>query len=230
MSTLAHPWAGPPRHGPTANDRLKARFRSYVWESMIAATMIHFALLQFFPRFSAADISYATHELTAIEMPPEVHVPPPPEQIARPATPVVSAAELDEELTIAPTTFEHNPVEHLPPPPTAVDRADDLSAGPTFTPYTIAPELRNRTEVSRALQRNYPVSLREAGIGGRALVWFYIDVQGHVVRSQLKQTSGYSSLDEAALKVAEIMVFSPAQNRDKRVPVWVALPIEFTTQ
>jgi outer membrane biosynthesis protein TonB len=37
-------------------------------------------------------------------------------------------------------------------------------------------------------------------------------------------------LDEAALQVADVIRFSPALNRDKRVPVWISLPINFQTR
>jgi TonB family protein len=44
---------------------------------------------------------------------------------------------------------------------------------------------------------------------------------------QINQSSGQPSLDEAALKVGQIMKFSPAMNRDKVVPVWVSIPVSF---
>jgi hypothetical protein len=37
-------------------------------------------------------------------------------------------------------------------------------------------------------------------------------------------------LDDAAAKVAELMQFSPALNRDQKVKVWVDMPIVFRTQ
>ena len=37
----------------------------------------------------------------------------------------------------------------------------------------------------------------------------------------------FEALDDAALKVATIYRFSPALNRDKKVPVWVSFPITF---
>jgi hypothetical protein len=46
----------------------------------------------------------------------------------------------------------------------------DLSAAPTFTPMTVRPELQNRADVQRALVRNYPPLLRDAGIGGSPTV------------------------------------------------------------
>jgi len=209
----------------TANDRLKQRFGEWFWGSLAAATAIHFLVFMFFPTLSAQDMSFTTPEIQMLDVPPEVEIPPPPEQIARPARPVISATPIDEDVTIAPTTFEANPIENLPPPPSNAEV--DLSEQPVLTPYTVAPELKNRAEVERALKRHYPPLLRDAGIGGDVLVWFFIDETGKVRKTLLKDSSGHKALDEAAMKVAEIMEFTPALNRDKKVPVWVQLPITF---
>ena len=149
--------------------------------------------------------------------------------IARPATPVIATADIDEDITIAPTTFEDNPVEDLPPPPDEVTTTD-ISAAPTFTPYTVRPDIKNRPEVARALEREYPPLLRDAGIGGTVQVWFFIDEQGRVQQTQVNESSGHKALDDAAITVASIIQFTPALNRDKRVPVWISLPITFTTR
>lgn len=212
-----------------ANDRFKNGFGNWFWGSLLAAAVLHFMMFAFWPEMSTADVSFTTEELEAIELPPEVEIPPPPEQIARPATPVISDATIDEDITIAETTFEDNPIENLPPPPTATGN-EDISAAPRFTPFTVRPELRNRAEVARALERNYPPLLRDAGIGGETLVWFFIDENGRVQRTQINKSSGYDALDQAALTVAEQMEFSPALNRDKKVPVWVAIPIVFSSR
>jgi periplasmic protein TonB len=209
----------------TANDRLKDSFGSWFWGSMIAATVLHFGAFAFWPELTAEDFSYEAEVLESIELPPEIEIPPPPEAIARPATPVIAAADIDEDITIAPTTFEENPVEELPPPPEAA--ATDLSAQPTFTPFTVAPEIQNRSEVVRAMEREYPPLLRDAGIGGTVRVYFFIDEQGRVQDYRVDQSSGHQALDDAALAVASVYRFSPALNRDKQVPVWVSFPITF---
>ncbi|MEX2283169.1 MAG: TonB family protein [Gemmatimonadota bacterium] len=108
--------------------------------------------------------------------------------------------------------------------------AENIEAAPTFTPYTVKPEMKNTAEVVRAMQRFYPPLLRDAGIGGKVLVWFLIDEQGEVIRTTLKKGSGHTALDEAALKVSTVAKFSPALNREQRVKVWIELPIEFKTQ
>jgi protein TonB len=212
--------------GETANDRLKQSWDSWFWGSMIAAILVHFAVFQFWPDFTAADVSFTPDELEAIDLPPEIEIPPPPEQIARPATPVIAEADVSEDITIAPTTFEENPVNELPPPPTSSGEID-LSKGPVWTPYEVGPEITNRDQVQRALVAEYPAILRDAGIGGVVRVWFHIDENGRVQDRRIMEGSGHAQLDDAALQVAEIMRFSPAMNRDKNVAVWVAFPIRF---
>jgi len=209
----------------TANERLKRTFNSWFWGSMIAATFLHFGTFAFWPELTADDFSFDPNEIEAIELPPEIEIPPPPQQIARPATPVMATTEIDEDITIAPTTFEDNPIEDLPPPP--AEAGTDLSAAPTFTPFTVAPTILNRTEVQRAMERSYPPLLRDAGIGGRAVVWFFIDENGAVQDFRIFESSGHQALDDAALAVANVYRFSAALNRDKKVPVWVQFPITF---
>jgi protein TonB len=212
--------------GESANDRLKKSWDNWFWGSIMAAVLVHFVVFQFWPNMSADDVSFAATDMEAIELPPEIEIPPPPEAIARPATPVIAEAEVAEDITIAPTTFEDNPVSDLPPPPDNSGSAD-LASAPTFTPYTVAPDLINRPEVSRALEREYPPLLRDAGIGGTARVWFFIDEDGRVQDRRLDASSGHAQLDEAAMAVASLMRFTAALNRDKKVPVWVAFPITF---
>jgi len=230
MSAQAVPAAaGPSGVMLTANERFKRSFGAWFWGSMIVATVAHFAVFAFWPEMTAEDVSYSSDEVTVIDLPPEIEIPPPPEAIRRPATPVIATADIDEDITIAPTTFEDNPVEDLPPPPEAVTTTD-LSAAPTFTPWTVEPGIRNRAELERALVREYPPLLRDAGIGGTVDVWFFIDEEGTVVKTQVAESSGHQALDDAALLVADIIQFSPALNRDKRVPVWISVPINFTTR
>ncbi len=211
--------------GETANERLKRSFDSWFWGSMIVATVAHFGAFALAPQFTAADFSFTSDELETIEIPPEIEIPPPPQQIARPATPVMASADIDEDITIAATTFDDNPVADLPPPP--VDIATDISAAPVFTPYDVAPSILTVADVQRVMVLRYPVLLRDAGIGGTVRVWFFIDEEGRVQDFRVDQTSGHKALDDAALDVADVYRFSPALNRDRRVQVWVSFPIEF---
>ena len=62
----------------TANDLFKRSFDSWFWGSMIVATFVHVALFQFWPTLTAEDVSFSAEELEAIELPPEIEIPPPP--------------------------------------------------------------------------------------------------------------------------------------------------------
>jgi protein TonB len=115
----------------------------------------------------------------------------------------------------------------------ATDRVvttEDIGSAPVFTPMTQAPVLRNGSEVEGQLRRSYPPLLRDAGIGGQTVMWFFIDEKGSVINTKVHQSSGYAQLDEAASQVARVMRFSPAKNRDKIVPVWVQIPITFSAK
>jgi TonB family protein len=109
-------------------------------------------------------------------------------------------------------------------PPAGPPDPDD---GPVFTPFTVAPSILNRYEVIAAMEREYPADLRELGIGGTVRVYFLIDENGEVTRTILDRSSGNTALDEAALRAAGTYRFSPALNKDKKVPVWVSFPITF---
>jgi periplasmic protein TonB len=215
-----------------ANDRFKAGFANWFWGGVAVAALVHFLAFALWPEMTAADIRSEEDSFSAVDLPPEIEIPPLPQAIARPATPVISDAVIDDDITIASTTFADNPVENLPPPPSATSASgtEDLARAPTFTPMTVRPELKNSAAVQAALVRNYPPLLRDAGIGGSPVVWFFIDENGRVIRTQLSKGSGYTALDEAALKISEMMQFSPAFNRDKKVPVWVEIPIVFTAK
>jgi TonB family protein len=99
-----------------------------------------------------------------------------------------------------------------------------------FVVSSEVPRLLNALEVQRSLERNYPPFLRDAGIGGEVTLWLLIDENGRVVDTDIRERSGHPALDEAAVKVGEIIRFSPGMNRAARVKVWVSLPIRFKTQ
>jgi protein TonB len=229
MNAQAIPGEGTGDRLETENDRFKRSFGSWFWGSMITATVFHFMLFQFWPTQTAEDVSFTAEELEMIELPPEIEIPPPPEAISRPATPVMATADIDDDITIAPTTFADNPIEDLPPPPTN-DGVSDIAAAPVFTPMTVRPEIRNRSEVQAALMGEYPPLLRDVGIGGTVIMWFFITEDGVVQDKRVSQGSGQLPLDEAALRVADIFRFSPALNRDQRVQVWIEVPITFQVQ
>jgi protein TonB len=70
--------------------------------------------------------------------------------------------------------------------------------------------------------------MRDAGIGGTTVMWFLLDETGKTIKYQVQKSSGYPLLDAAAEKVAPTMKFTPAEMQDKKISVWVQVPIVFT--
>jgi TonB family protein len=215
---------------PAANDRLKNNFNNWFWGSVAAAALLHFLMLAFWPDMTAADVSIQSDQLQQIDLVQEFEIPPPPEQITRPAVPVLSTdVNISEDITIGEVTFSENPVSDLPPPPTG--RGVDVSDNPTFTPYEVKPELRNRQQYGQALERRYPPMLKDAGIGGTVVLWVFINESGRVQNTRVVNSSGYDQLDQVAQDVMrEVAQFTPALNRDQKVPVWIQIPVTFQTR
>jgi TonB family protein len=112
------------------------------------------------------------------------------------------------------------------------DVARSFSDEPIFTPFTVRPDIKNRNDIAQAMEEAYPPLLRDAGIGGTVNVWFFIDETGVTRRTFIDDggSSGHPALDDAALSVADMIEFTSAMNRDKAVPVWISLPITFSTR
>ncbi len=174
-----------------------------------------------FPRFLGESqlIEYnIIEELETFDIPEtqQIRLPEPP---PRPSVPVPSDDEfLDEDLTIEETDFDDFEEWDAPPPP---------SSGPevTFIAYTVAP--RPRTP----LRPEYPEIAREAGIEGMVQVQFYIYKNGYVAQSpdsmMILKGIPNTGLDESAMSAIKRTRWKPAMQRDKKVGVWIAVPINF---
>jgi periplasmic protein TonB len=220
----------PERMTDTANDRFKRGAGDWVWYSVAVAAMFHLVLFAFWPDLTAADMRTGRDELETIDLPPEIEIPPPPEQLARPAMPIIGSADIDDDITIPPSTFEFHTPERLAAPPGVGTDNDDLDRAPRFVPMQVRPQLKNMRDIERSLERNYPAILRDAGVGGTPILWFLIDEDGRVLQTRLHTSSGYPALDEAAQKVAPQMLFSPAINQGRPIKVWVEIPVNFTSR
>lgn len=223
----------------TANERFKRSFSTWFWGSITAAIALHFAVFEFWPSMVAPDVSFTAEDMEVVAPPPDVEIPPPPEAIRRPAAPVISTAAIDEDLTIEATTFDVWTAEDLPPPPEEAATAD-ISAAPEFVLYTVSPLMLNQPDVERAIQREYPALLKDAGINGTGTIALFIDENGEVKDARLCEDAErfcgddsrnfeHVGFKEAALKVATVARFSPAKNRDKAIAVWVKLDVTFTS-
>jgi protein TonB len=172
---------------------------------------------------SALDDAAGSGELGPVETAPAETRPAPPElEISSPDAPDVAALEVDLAL-LEPATSGPIPITSS----SALPATGDPTQRPSFIPYDVPPKLENPSEIQRLLERVYPSQLRDAGIEGTVILWIFVDKQGAVQKTEVKESSGYEVMDEAALSTAEKMRFTPAMNRDKATPVWLAQPITF---
>ena len=91
----------------------------------------------------------------------------------------------------------------------------------------MAPQVRNASRVQQTALSEYPIGLRDTGIGGKVEMWFYVNERGEVERFQIGQGSGNRDLDAAALRVARVFQFTPARRGNQPVATWHSFGITF---
>ena len=183
-------------------------------------------VLSLFPNFSVAYGSRESSMEPMLEILHEIDIPLPPDELPRPAIPVMSTEiGFDPDISIAPVQFSD-----LLPPVRQPPASANASAGTerSWVPFEVAPTIRNRDDYLRAVQRGYPVLLRNAGIGGTVFLAVLLDETGSVMRVEVDQSSGHAAMDAVAVEVTrDVARFSPAISRDLPVSVWVRLPVSF---
>jgi TonB family protein len=100
-------------------------------------------------------------------------------------------------------------------------------AEPQFTPTEVRPQLRNTNPILQQMEQRYPPMFRDAGIGGTTILWVDVGADGQVLDTRVQSSSGYPELDQVAQEVMREASFSPAQNRDVPVRVWIQIPLTF---
>jgi protein TonB len=158
--------------------------------------------------------------LTTVRLPPTVQIPEPPAPVVRPALPLPPKVDLEGGLavrSIDPSWISFDR-EVSVPPPRALSR-DDLS--PSFLRYDVPPLLGNRKAFGRIVRSSYPIELQRAGVEAAVVLVLYIDDRGRVGQVRVEESSGYSTLDDAAREIVLQLEFLPALMRDQLVGVWV---------
>jgi len=159
----------------------------------------------------------------AIELPPRVSIPDPPEPITRPESPEAPGVRVEDPVSLAPVAAPREGLVSLPEPPL---RAREEPV-PSYAAREVAPLLANRKEFVRDVRRHYPASLRRAGVEGTVELHLYVDAEGAVLRTDVTESSGVARLDRAAEELATRLRFHPALGRDRNVGVWVRQRICF---
>ena len=133
-------------------------------------------------------------------------------------TPVVSSAA---STTTAPTV----PAPAATPaaaPPTGNQRPSAASAAPAAVvlPSSDADYLNNPAPV-------YPGMSRRMGEQGTAVLRVFINTEGRAEKAEIRTSSGYSRLDEAALATVQRWRYVPGKRAGVPEAMWFNVPIRF---
>ena len=172
-----------------------------------------------FPRFLGEAKKTTTtfqEEIESFDVPQteQIKLPEPP---PRPSVPVASEDELfDDDITIEDTELEDF-ADWEPP---------DAGGAPSeeFIPYDQAPV----PKIPLGDLVIYPELAKEAGIEGKVYIKAYINTKGSVTSAKVLKGVPNTGLDEAALKAVKKSRWYPARQRDKKVGVWITIPIDFS--
>ncbi|MGZ8215561.1 MAG: energy transducer TonB [Methylosarcina sp.] len=116
------------------------------------------------------------------------------------------------------------PVASSPPAPKGPSVAKAKSSDqPLILPNLNADYLDNPAPA-------YPEEARARGEQGRIMVRALINTQGTVSQLLVQRSSGYASLDQAALATVKDWRFVPARRGENAVAAWVVVPIAFSLE
>ena len=74
---------------------------------------------------------------------------------------------------------------------------------------------------------DYPTLSKRLGEEGRVLLRVLVTPEGLADQVEVRQSSGHTRLDQAALATVRRWRFTPARQGEERVPAWVLVPLSF---
>lgn len=173
-----------------------------------------------------------------IEPPVPKIVPPPP----TPLTPVVRKPTVTkapaEVKTAAPMPLAIADPSPAPNAPAAAIEPVEVAAAPLPAPKAdVAPPAPARMELPSSnadyLQNPrpaYPAMSKRLGEQGKVVVRVFIDVDGTAKKAEIKQSSGFERLDQAALNTVQRWRYVPGKRAGVPEGMWFNVPINFVLE
>lgn len=139
---------------------------------------------------------------------------PTPKSITRPAEPAPTAS----------------PAPSTPAPSSASAPAAHGETSASPSPSQSSPQPKTITsglEYISQPPREYPAMSRRLGEEGTVTLRILVNDKGQVDQVEIRKSSGFPRLDEAARKWAQRIVFKPYMENGRPIPVYANLPISF---
>lgn len=199
-------------------------------------TDIHRPITVFFVSAAARAVAIAAPTPVPTPLPRPQPVAPTPAH-TRPAVQAPPQAALKTPTTkeaiaeAAPAAAPHPvPVTHAGAVDTPLREARSLNA--SHRPDDMRPDgpplQAGKPDYAYNPQPDYPMLLREQGVGGVVWLRVWVDSDGHPGEIKLAKGSGYRLLDESALRAVRQWRFVPAKKGDQSLASWVEFAIRFT--
>jgi protein TonB len=188
---------------------------------LIISLTVHIFLLQGSKKIDVKSIQFENKlkEIDVINTPLTHHE----KKTAAPLKPTIPISSESEELlpdeTIDLTTLDLiNQTKTLKPPPP-----------PEELPFVAFDKPPIPIGGYGALAKNvkYPEIARKANVEGTLTIAAQIDEKGNVVATRILKSLGPVGCDEAAEKAVRSVKWKPALQRDRKVKVWISIPIVF---
>lgn len=201
----------------TANVEFKAKYGKYIRWSLIGAVIVHAILFIFSPPFTFKPYQLREEKFEVIDLPENIEIPPPPQEVQMPTVPVEAASdeEADDAQDLPETTFDD--FSQMPPPPPSDSGADSG----IFLAFDEPPILVD------FVTPRYPDLAREAGFEGTVRVRVLVDEQGKVIDADVISSDVSPAMDQAAIEAAMKCRFKPAKQRTTPVKAHVMIPFNF---
>lgn len=144
----------------------------------------------------------------------------------RPIAPAAKPTPLPQSVeipvaTAAPSIDPPHPAAHSAP---AAPPAATAPAAPAL------PKTVSGVEYVQAPQPEYPAIARRMGEEGKVILRILVNEQGQPARIEVRQSSGYARLDDAARRAASRALFKPHLEDGRAVAVYALIPINFSIQ
>jgi protein TonB len=127
-------------------------------------------------------------------------------------------------------SFEIDSMEPTLPPESAQEPYQE-AALPGEADRGPKPSLQNMREAIPLYRENpppnYPRIARRKGYEGTVVLEVLVNPEGKVDDCRILSSCGYSILDKAAMRSVRNWRFEPGMRRDKKVEMWVKVPIKF---
>jgi protein TonB len=198
----------------TAHAAFKLRYRKYLDIALALSLALHILAFVVMPNIKIQPLKTETEEIEVIDIPPEIEIPPPPKEVARPKIPVETLDEdVEEEETIEDTTLDMSDLPDAPPPPP--------QSGGDFLVFDKAPK------VKKFVQPDYPTLARQAEIEGIVVLKVTVNERGRVMRATVLRSDA-EVFNNSAIEAVQQWEFSPAEQSGNPVKATITIPLQFS--